>query len=197
MDSAHSASAPALRWDGQRQPQRRRAPTAAPTPAPTPQDPKPAPAPASQQPAPAPRLPEVLVSELPPDDPASTVNRANLAKTCGQCHHGVAETFAAVLGLLSTAAEAAAAAANAAAIVAEAAATAARAAVVAAEAAAAEKAKAVASAEQHLVQADHAAEEAQAPLGIAGDRVGVFDASSYLREYDVSRRVSASRILLR
>jgi hypothetical protein len=45
---------------------------------------------------------------------------------------------------------------------AEAAATAARAAVVAAEAAAAEKAKAVASAEQHLVEADHAAEEAQA-----------------------------------
>jgi predicted CXXCH cytochrome family protein len=32
--------------------------------------------------------------ELPPDDPASTVNRANLPATCGQCHHGVAETFA-------------------------------------------------------------------------------------------------------
>ena len=32
--------------------------------------------------------------ELPPDDPASTVNRANLPHTCGQCHHGIAETFA-------------------------------------------------------------------------------------------------------
>lgn len=32
--------------------------------------------------------------ELPPDDPASTVNRANLAETCGTCHHGIAETFA-------------------------------------------------------------------------------------------------------
>jgi hypothetical protein len=45
---------------------------------------------------------------------------------------------------------------------AEAAATAARAAVVAAEAAAAKQTKAVVSAEQHLVAADHAAEEAQA-----------------------------------
>ncbi len=32
--------------------------------------------------------------ELPPEDPASTVNRANLPKTCGQCHHGVEEKFA-------------------------------------------------------------------------------------------------------
>jgi hypothetical protein len=45
---------------------------------------------------------------------------------------------------------------------AEAAATAARAAVVAAEAAAAKKTKDVVRAEQHLVEADHAAEEAQA-----------------------------------
>jgi hypothetical protein len=56
---------------------------------------------------------------------------------------------------------------------AEAAATAARAAVVAAEAAAAEKTKAVVSAEQHLVQADHAAEEAQAAA-----------ASSLAKEYE-------------
>lgn len=32
--------------------------------------------------------------ELPPDDPASTVHRGNLPRTCGQCHHGIAETFA-------------------------------------------------------------------------------------------------------
>jgi predicted CXXCH cytochrome family protein len=32
--------------------------------------------------------------ELPPDDPDSTVNPANLPATCGQCHHGVAESFA-------------------------------------------------------------------------------------------------------
>jgi cytochrome b subunit of formate dehydrogenase len=32
--------------------------------------------------------------ELPPADPASTVNRANLPGTCGKCHHGVAEAFA-------------------------------------------------------------------------------------------------------
>lgn len=32
--------------------------------------------------------------ELPPDDPDSTVNRKNLPNTCGQCHHGIAETFA-------------------------------------------------------------------------------------------------------
>ena len=56
---------------------------------------------------------------------------------------------------------------------AEAAATAARAAVVAAEAAAAEKTKVVVSAEQHLVQADHAAEEAQAAA-----------ASSLAKEYE-------------
>jgi len=31
--------------------------------------------------------------ELPPSDPRSTVNRANLPHTCGQCHHGVEETF--------------------------------------------------------------------------------------------------------
>jgi predicted CXXCH cytochrome family protein len=31
--------------------------------------------------------------ELPPDDPESTVNSANLAKTCGTCHHGVEEVF--------------------------------------------------------------------------------------------------------
>ena len=31
--------------------------------------------------------------ELPPDDPASSVNRANLPATCGKCHHGVEETF--------------------------------------------------------------------------------------------------------
>jgi len=32
--------------------------------------------------------------ELPPTDPQSTVNPRNLPSTCGQCHHGVAETFA-------------------------------------------------------------------------------------------------------
>jgi cytochrome b subunit of formate dehydrogenase len=32
--------------------------------------------------------------ELPPDDPESTVNPANLPETCGQCHHGIAEAFA-------------------------------------------------------------------------------------------------------
>jgi predicted CXXCH cytochrome family protein len=32
--------------------------------------------------------------ELPPSDPASTVNRANLPRTCGTCHHGIAEQFA-------------------------------------------------------------------------------------------------------
>jgi len=32
--------------------------------------------------------------ELPPADPASTVHPANLPTTCGQCHHGIAETFA-------------------------------------------------------------------------------------------------------
>jgi predicted CXXCH cytochrome family protein len=32
--------------------------------------------------------------ELPPDDPASSVHRSNLAHTCGQCHHGVEEAFA-------------------------------------------------------------------------------------------------------
>jgi len=31
--------------------------------------------------------------ELPPSDPASSVNRANLPATCGHCHHGVEETF--------------------------------------------------------------------------------------------------------
>jgi predicted CXXCH cytochrome family protein len=31
--------------------------------------------------------------ELPPADPASSVNRANLPATCGQCHHGVEEAF--------------------------------------------------------------------------------------------------------
>jgi len=31
--------------------------------------------------------------ELPPDDPASTVNRANLPRTCGKCHRGVEELF--------------------------------------------------------------------------------------------------------
>jgi len=56
---------------------------------------------------------------------------------------------------------------------AEAAATAARAAVVAAEAAAAEKTKVVVSAEQHLVRADHVAEEAQAAA-----------ASSLAKEYE-------------
>jgi hypothetical protein len=66
---------------------------------------------------------------------------------------------------------------------AEAAATAARAAVVAAEAAAAEKAKAVASAEQHLVQADHAAEEAQAAA-----------ASSMAKEYE--KKVWAGAVIV-
>ena len=32
--------------------------------------------------------------ELPPDDPRSTVNRANLPDTCGKCHLGVKEAFA-------------------------------------------------------------------------------------------------------
>ena len=32
--------------------------------------------------------------ELPPDDPRSTVNRANLPDTCGKCHYGVKEAFA-------------------------------------------------------------------------------------------------------
>jgi cytochrome b subunit of formate dehydrogenase len=31
--------------------------------------------------------------ELPASDPNSTVNRANLANTCGTCHHGIEETF--------------------------------------------------------------------------------------------------------
>jgi predicted CXXCH cytochrome family protein len=31
--------------------------------------------------------------ELPPSNPASTVNRAHLADTCGKCHHGIEETF--------------------------------------------------------------------------------------------------------
>ncbi len=31
--------------------------------------------------------------ELPPDDPASSVNRANLPRTCGKCHRGVEEAF--------------------------------------------------------------------------------------------------------
>ena len=31
--------------------------------------------------------------ELPPDDPRSTVNRHNIADTCGGCHHGIEETF--------------------------------------------------------------------------------------------------------
>jgi hypothetical protein len=66
---------------------------------------------------------------------------------------------------------------------AEAAATAARAAVVAAEAAAAEKAKAVASAEQHLVEADHAAEEAQAAA-----------ASSLAKDYE--KKVCAGAAIL-
>ncbi len=33
--------------------------------------------------------------ELPASDPASSVNRANLAQTCGQCHQGIVEVFAA------------------------------------------------------------------------------------------------------
>jgi cytochrome b subunit of formate dehydrogenase len=32
-------------------------------------------------------------TELPADDPASTVNPNNVAATCGQCHHGIAEDF--------------------------------------------------------------------------------------------------------
>ncbi|MBI5508561.1 MAG: cytochrome c3 family protein [Deltaproteobacteria bacterium] len=31
---------------------------------------------------------------LPPADPRSSVNRANIATTCGKCHHGIEETFA-------------------------------------------------------------------------------------------------------
>ncbi len=31
--------------------------------------------------------------ELPPDDPASSVNRENIAGTCGTCHHGIEEQF--------------------------------------------------------------------------------------------------------
>ena len=31
--------------------------------------------------------------ELPPDDPQSSVNSANIASTCGTCHHGIEETF--------------------------------------------------------------------------------------------------------
>src|SRR5215813_5512514 len=31
---------------------------------------------------------------LPSSDPRSTINRANLIKTCGQCHPGVGEKFA-------------------------------------------------------------------------------------------------------
>jgi predicted CXXCH cytochrome family protein len=31
--------------------------------------------------------------ELPPQDPRSTVNSANVAGTCGKCHHGIEETF--------------------------------------------------------------------------------------------------------
>ena len=31
--------------------------------------------------------------ELPPDDPMSSVNQANIAKTCGNCHHGIEEQF--------------------------------------------------------------------------------------------------------
>jgi len=31
--------------------------------------------------------------ELPPTDPRSTVNPANVADTCGKCHHGIEETF--------------------------------------------------------------------------------------------------------
>ena len=32
-------------------------------------------------------------SPLPPDDPASSVNPANIAQTCGKCHHGIEATF--------------------------------------------------------------------------------------------------------
>jgi predicted CXXCH cytochrome family protein len=31
--------------------------------------------------------------ELPPDDPRSTVHAANIANTCGGCHHGIEQTF--------------------------------------------------------------------------------------------------------
>ncbi|NIN38147.1 MAG: hypothetical protein GTO67_05485, partial [Gammaproteobacteria bacterium] len=31
--------------------------------------------------------------ELPPSDPRSTVNSANVADTCGRCHHGIEEIF--------------------------------------------------------------------------------------------------------
>ena len=31
--------------------------------------------------------------ELPPDDPRSSVNGANVAGTCGECHHGIEEIF--------------------------------------------------------------------------------------------------------
>ena len=31
--------------------------------------------------------------ELPASDPASTVNRENVAKTCAQCHRGIYELF--------------------------------------------------------------------------------------------------------
>ena len=31
--------------------------------------------------------------ELPPDDPKSSVNHANIAKTCGNCHHGIEDLF--------------------------------------------------------------------------------------------------------
>jgi cytochrome b subunit of formate dehydrogenase len=31
--------------------------------------------------------------ELPPDDPRSSVNSNHVADTCGQCHHGIEETF--------------------------------------------------------------------------------------------------------
>lgn len=32
--------------------------------------------------------------ELPKDDPLSSVNRANIPRTCGRCHHGIEEQFA-------------------------------------------------------------------------------------------------------
>jgi cytochrome b subunit of formate dehydrogenase len=31
--------------------------------------------------------------ELPPEDPRSTVNKKNVAHTCGTCHHGIEETY--------------------------------------------------------------------------------------------------------
>ena len=31
--------------------------------------------------------------QLPPDDPASSVNRHNIADTCGTCHHGIEDTY--------------------------------------------------------------------------------------------------------